>query len=444
MNFLRVIGGLKCRAGAVFIVVFHLLIAAISASAQEVVLPASAKQVSVREAIDLRWALQQTLANNQALKLYPFQQRQAEALKLQAGLRPVATLDLSIENAFGSGEYAGVDSAEAALTLSQTVEMGGKRLQRMGLADAELRQQELEYEMSRLDVLAETSRRYYQLLAVQQSQALLERNIIAQRRALTVISQRAEAGGAGQADVSKMDLRLAKSTAQRQQLLDEQRLAAMRLAAMWQSLPHFQRATGELINLPALPSASRVLQSLAQSPALLNYLSLERLHDARVSLAQANGRSNISFGLGIKQLQASSDQALMLSFSMPLAFSNPNRGRIAQALAGRELASVQTELARAQLELQLLEIQRRLDSYRTQSKNLQQQLIPKAQTLLTDTEQGYRRGAYSVLALVDAQAELVILEQALIDTHKEIYLQLLELERITGQPFALLEQGAAS
>ena len=431
MKFLLMTRWLQRPVGAVSVGVLSLWLAGAGSAAQ------------ARDTIDLSWVLQQTLANNEALKAYPFQQRRAEALKLQAGLRPVPILGVSVENAFGSGEYSGVDSAEATLTLSQTIEMGGKRVERMSLADAGIRQQETEYEMSRLDVLAEASRRYYQLLAVQERQALVARSIKTEQRALKAIAQRARAGAVGQADVSKMDLRLARSMARREQLRAEHRLASTRLAAMWQSQPDFQRAAGALISLPALPDAERVLQSIEQAPALLNQLSLERMQDARVSLAQANGRSDMTFGVGLKQLEVSNDQALMLSFSMPLAFSNPNRGRIRAALADRELAVVQTDLARRQLELELLEIQLRLGSYRDQSKNLQQQLIPKAETLLADTERGYQQGRYSVLELTDAQAELVILERALIDIHSNLYLQFLELERITGQPFALIEQGVA-
>ena len=57
-----------------------------------------------------------------------------------------------------------------------------------------------------------------------------------------------------------------------------------------------------------------------------------------------------------------------------------------------------------------------------------------AQQLLADTEAGYNKGRYSVLQWVDAQEELFTLERELIETHTLVYLQLLELERITGQP----------
>lgn len=396
------------------------------------------------ESIDISLALQKTLDKNSTLQAYPFHLRRTEALKLQASLRPTPSVGLRVENVLGSGEYSDSNSAETSLTLSQTIEMGGKRLQRLKFASADIRQQQAEYELTRLDLLAETSRRYYHVLVIQARQSVVTLSISAERQALTVIQQRAKAGAVGQADVSKMDLRLAKSQALAQQLQAEHRLASSRLAAMWQSRVDFPSVAGAFTALPQLPNSDQLLALVEQSPALLNRLALERLQDRRVSLAQANGRSDITVGLGVKQLGATDDQALSFSVSMPLSFSNPNRGRIAAALAERELTVMESEQVKQRLELELLETLQRLESTGQQVDTLRQQLIPKAEVLLADIKRGYQQGRYSVLQWTDAQAERVTLEQAQINLLHSFYLQLLELERITGQPLALAKEGASS
>ena len=51
-----------------------------------------------------------------------------------------------------------------------------------------------------------------------------------------------------------------------------------------------------------------------------------------------------------------------------------------------------------------------------------------------ETERGYQLGRYSVLQWVDALRELYALQRELIEARTAIHLNLLELERITGQP----------
>ena len=46
---------------------------------------------------------------------------------MQAGLRPNPELGLDIENPTGSGSYKSADQMENTLTLSQLIELGGKR-----------------------------------------------------------------------------------------------------------------------------------------------------------------------------------------------------------------------------------------------------------------------------------------------------------------------------
>lgn len=394
-----------------------------------------------REPMNLGRAIQQTLKHNPELIAYPYQLRSAEALKQQAGVRPMARLGFSVENALGNGKNRAIDNAEITLSLSQIIEMGNKRQQRIKFANAKLQRKQAEYELARLDVLAETSRRFYQLLRLQALQEAISRRIQQEKQALEIIRSRAKAGAVGNADVSKMSLRVTRSESESQQLSDELLLAKSRLAAMWLNEPDFSSARGNLLSRPTIPNRQTLLQNLEQSPAFIQQMALERIADARLQLAKANGKSDLDIGIGVRQLEATSDQALTFSLSVPLAFSNPNRGRIASAVSEQELTRTQTELKRHQLQLALLEIRQYLTLQLNQARRLEQELLPIARTLLEDTRAGYEKGRYSVLQWADAQAELFSLEREQIETHTSIYLQLLELERITAQPMTQIGQG---
>jgi cobalt-zinc-cadmium efflux system outer membrane protein len=405
---------------------------------------ASNPGVTAQGSISLAKALQLSLANNRDLQLYPYQRNSSEALLLQAGLRPLPNAELMVENALGGGDYNSFDASESTLALSQVIELGEKREQRIAVAQARQNQLSTEYELSRLDVLAEASRRYYYVLALQAKAGINAQRLTEDLKALEVIISRTRAGAAAAADVSKLELRVARSRATEQKLRNEQILAARRLSAMWQAEPDFERVEGQLSVIPTLPTLPALRSAIDRTPRLEQQFALQRLADARVELAQANGRSDLTLGLGLRHFEASNDQALVFSVAMPLAFRNPNEGRIKAARADRQRSTRKTELLMQTLELELLQIYQQLQNNRDRALQVRDELLPRSHKLIEDTRQGYQLGQYSVLQWTDAQAERFALERELIDLYAAIYLQLLELERITGEPLAGVTEGDIS
>ena len=136
--------------------------------------------------------------------------------------------------------------------------------------------------------------------------------------------------------------------------------------------------------------------------------------------------------MGLRYLDQTNDTALVFSVSAPLAFENPNRGRIAAARAQRELSTLEAALNARRLRLQLLYLRRGLANSNARARQLEQSLLPLADQLLGETRRGYSQGRLSVLQWTDAQAERYALEKELLATRLQAHLQLLELERITS------------
>lgn len=405
---------------------------------------ASSQGVTAQGSISLAKALQLSLSNSRGLQLYPYQRNSSEALLLQSGLRPIPIAQLMVENALGSGDYNNLDASETTLALSQIVELGEKREQRIAVAQARQDQLSTEYELSRLDVLAEASRRYYYVLALQAKADINAQRLTQDIKALEVIRSRTRAGAAAAADVSKLELRVARSRATAQKLSNEHTLAARRLAAMWLAEPDFERVRGDLSVIPALPSLPALRSAIKQTPRLEQQFALQRLADARMELAQANGSGDLTVELGLRHFEATNEQALVFSLAMPLAFNNPNEGRIKAARADLQRSTRDAELLMQTLELELLQVYQQLQNNRDRALQVREQLLPRSRKLIEDTRQGYLLGQYSVLQWTDAQAERFALERELIDLYSAIYLLLLELERITGEPLAGVTEGGNS
>ena len=395
-------------------------------------LPAASLAVEQSEPtrLSLTQALELTLNKNPELKLYPLYLRQIDGEMQQADISPIPIADIELRQ------------DEATLTFSQSFELGDKRLSRVGYSSAKQQQLQAEFAITRLDVLAETSRRYYQLLALQKQNSLLEIRIGQEKRALKIIKKRAQAGAISQADVSNMALRLARSKNTLEQLQFSINLAKNRLSAMWlasDKIPEFNftQVMGKLSKLPKIPEAKllamTITESLEQLPDYRLQLALSRLADSQVQLEQANGSANINLGLGIAHDRNGGGQSLVVTAAMPLSFSNPNRGRINSALAQQQLSLEQVEIKRNELHIELIRIQQNLAKDMRLAKQTKSLLLPLAIELLSDTQKAYRQGRYTVLQWIDAQNQVFNLEQDLINSQVRIFNQVLELERILGQ-----------
>jgi outer membrane protein, heavy metal efflux system len=387
----------------------------------------AANSVSLKQALDL------TLRENIELKAYPFAIRGSEAMSLQAEVNPSPLLKLELENALGNGDYQGFDSSEISLSYSQQIELGNKQQNRVNFATAKTKQLQSEYQLARLDVLAETTRRYYQGLMIQQRLTAISQRIISEREALSSIKKRATAGAVGAADVSKMSLRTAHSVAEKQRLENQLQRAKIRLAGMWMAQAEFELVPFSSEALLKVPSEKTLLDAIEALPSMQHQLALQRIADTGLLLAQSNGQSNITVGVGLKQHQRTSDQSLNFSVSMPLTFSNPNRGRIKAAQIEINKSSLQSEMYKRQLALALIEIRQNMLGLNQQLDFLTKELSPQAEKLLLETKKGYQKGRYSVLQWIDAQSELFSIEQSLISIRWNIRHQFLELQRITGQ-----------
>ena len=107
------------------------------------------------------------MQHDATLQAFPYQLRMAEAAQLQAAVRPTPELAVALENVAGSGDSRGLSGAELSLSLSQQIELGQKRERRLELAQGQSQLQRDNYELARLEALANTTEHYLQLLRLQ-------------------------------------------------------------------------------------------------------------------------------------------------------------------------------------------------------------------------------------------------------------------------------------
>ncbi|AFJ03683.1 Heavy metal RND efflux outer membrane protein, CzcC family [Methylophaga frappieri] len=377
-------------------------------------------------------AVERTLLHSPVLQHYPYQQQVIAADMQQAGLSPNPKLQGSLENILGTGETSAFKNAEITLSISQLIEMGAKRQQRVNVANARQPSLTQQYEMQRLDVVAQTLRQYYQALRLDALLQWNQRRIDYQQEALTVIKRRAEAGAVGNADVLQMQLRLTRAENQQKQFANQRRLAHQKLAANWADEPDFNSLAGNLMAVPVIPDKALLMQAISNTPAYLQVAASARLREAQIALADAESIADLTVSAGFRRFEGTNDHALVFGFSMPLQLQNRNQGNIARANALYQQELQTMTLTTTQISLALAEIHLAMQNNQLLTQSLTEAVRPVSKALLDSVAKGYELGQYSVLQWVDAQHELFAVERELIETRVAMHLQLLELERLTG------------
>lgn len=388
--------------------------------------------------LSLAEALAEALTESPRLESYSHARRAAEAKRLQAGLLPNPSLRVEVENFAGSGALAGVQSLETTLMLSQLLELGDKRRRREQAAARSIGLVEADYDIARLDVLAEVARRF---IHVARDQALLEVAEEAVELAdsnRAAVAERVTAGRAMQAQLSRAEIERARAAIQLEHREHELLAAKRRLAAaMGSAQTGFERVTADLFDLPATRPLDALLTELRGSPDLRRFISERRLRQAELELARARRVPDARVGAGVRRLEGIDEQALLLNFSMELPLFDRNQGNIRAARERLDQVAVAEDARYIEAQSLLFTTYQELRHARTETAMLRETVIPQARRALQSFESGYQSGRFSYLELADARHEFIELRGEAIRAAASYHTYLIEIERLTGLGFGV-------
>ena len=139
--------------------------------------------------LKLKEALQKTIKNNPELLEYDYKIRAAGALIEQAEFSANPRVSAEIENFAGSGRLEGISNSQLTVSFSQLIELGDKRQLRVKAATEKEKAQRAEFEYRQIEVLAETTQRFYDILKLQQVAHTSERQIQRTERLIKVAQE---------------------------------------------------------------------------------------------------------------------------------------------------------------------------------------------------------------------------------------------------------------
>lgn len=390
-------------------------------------------QTAAGDAITLDQAFVRVLERSPRLQAAAFEARAAAARIRQARLAPPLRVDLEVENFAGSGAASGIDAMESTLRLARVLESGQKPRLREELAAHEADLLADEQDAERLDLLADTARRFIHVVTDQERLIIANDAVALDRRILTAVERRIRAGKTAVTEQRRVTIALARSELELEHATHELAASRVKLSTLWGDIDaDFATAQAKLFELQPVESLDHLQALLARNPDLVRFATRQRLGATRIRLAEARRRPDVEVSGGLRYLEFSNDVALVANLSIPLASRDRAAPAIEAAQAANDGEPLDYEQRRLVLYATLFEIYQELSHSFTAVDVLRARIIPEAKQALDEYEAGYAAGRYSLLELSAAQRVLLDTRREAVMAASDYHRYRVEVDRLTG------------
>ena len=440
--------------------------------------------------ITLADALCLALKNNPGLAAFSWDIRAAEARQVRARLRPNPELLVEIEDvrlgtgpgmrtrqstiglsssgltsqserSSENGARSGFSEAQFTVSLSQLIELGGKRSKRMQAAARDRDVTAWDYEVARADLLKDTAQAFVAVIAAQERVTLDDELLQLAERVVNTVSARVSAGRVSPLEATKA--KTALSTARVQANASKRNLEAARatLAALWgDKEARFERAEGSLEdNVRPVPVLDEIKQRIAKNPDLSRWLAEVEKRQSAIVLERAMAIPDITvtaglrargtpdpesrgYGFGSDGLTYSQekgdsasdwDNSVVLGVSVPLPLFNRNQGSILEAEHLASKAGEQRRATDVDVNVRLKKAYESVSTAYTTLSALKDDILPAATSTFDAINEAYTQGKFGYLDVLDAQRTLFEARQQYLDALASYHENIAEIERTMGE-----------
>jgi len=386
------------------------------------------------DTLTLRAAVIQAVDYSAAVKAASVEIDAKHSEAAQASYRPNPELSLEVENFGGSKTKSAFEEAEETLQLSQTIELGDKRLKRLAAGQFEASLASWDYEATRVLAASQAAEAFVDILAAQERLAVLQDFVTIADKTRSNVDARVKGGRVSPIELDRADVAVARARA----LVDAERAklnaARAKLSALWGAeRPTFERAAGRLGRERAAPSVEHVRQYLDNNPALARWADEVGQRYAVLDVERSKAIPDITVGAGVRQFSDDDSTAMVASVSMPLQIFDRNNGNIAAAERRVAKAEFEATAARNQLVGSLVEALGALAVANAQVSSFEAKVLPAAQSAFDKTRVGYEEGKFDLLNVLDTQRVLFEARLDLVNARADYEKARVQVEALIGR-----------
>jgi cobalt-zinc-cadmium efflux system outer membrane protein len=386
--------------------------------------------------VSLREALAAALLHAPDLAAWPWEVRAEEARALQEGLLPNPSLGTEVENfgRFGGDvDGDGVEASQTTVSLTQLLELGGKRGKRASVARLDGRLAAWDYERARRDAAARTLKAFVAGLVAQERLALAEEGVALARRAAGAVRDQVDAGVGSPAEHTRAEASLAQAEAEAARRGREHRAARIALAATWGgATPGFSRLDGTLEPAAAPRPLDELRQALRENPDLARWVTAVERAEAGVALEEARRIPDVTVRVGSRRFVSAETNAFVAEVSVPLPVFDRNQGGVREAYERLGKTRAEQHAAAVSADAALGTAYEELLAAFEHATELRRRVLPRTETALEATRRGHREGVLRYLDVLDAQRTVFDVRGEYLESLARYHAAAADLERLTG------------
>lgn len=384
------------------------------------------------KSINLHNAIDKTFKHNPALRAFNYALKAQSGRELQAGFAASPKVNLTIEDALGSGPFSGFDNAQITLGIAWVLE-GKIRQNYTHVARAGTSSLSIEASIKRLDAAAETARLYIINLANQARMRNAVKTVSLAKQTVSEVRKRVAAGRAPNAELARAKAELARRQLALEDIEHELRTAIQLLAAQWgETSPQFLEVRGNIFNLPDSLSVGALKTRFERSPNFTRLISEKRLMQAELTLAKSLSDPEWHVNVGLRRYETTNDQALVAGISIPFGERSRNSGGIIEAREKLSQTIAQQDVLRVRFEASIYVLSEKLQHSLHRVNTYRNDIVPQLEKALEETRRAYQLGRYGYLEWHSVQSDLLNARSALVEASIDAHLNMIEIERLTG------------
>jgi cobalt-zinc-cadmium efflux system outer membrane protein len=394
---------------------------------------AFAEEEQKRYKLTLDQAIINVLENSPLLKASDYEAKAAAARIRSAQLAPAFHASIGFENFSNSDRDIGNDNLESTLRLSKILELGDKTTLRGELAQNKAMLLHTDQDAKRLDLLAETTKRFIQVITDQEQIIISKDSLDLAKHTKKFVGQRVKAGKSPNAELRRAKIVMAHKELELEHTKHELLTSRLKLATLWgKTQPRFSTAEANLFEIEPIIPFETLVQLLERNPVLIRYATEKRLAETRIQLARSKRQPDIEISGGVRHFKTTDDTGLVLSLRIPLGSSSRSTPHVEEA----EMLNLRDphiyEQRRLNLHATLFEVHQEIKHAIDAVKILRETIIPQAKYALKDYEKGYAAGRYSFLELTEAQRTLLDSRLEAVMAAADYHRYRIEIDRLTG------------
>jgi cobalt-zinc-cadmium efflux system outer membrane protein len=350
----------------------------------------------------------------------------ADGARKQAGLIPNPTISYDVEDTRRS-------TSQTTVTLSQTLELGGKRGARVDVATYGQTAAQLELDRRVNALRAEVVQAFYAALRAQTGLDLAKQSLELTERGLRIVDGRVRAGKSSPVEATRAQVQLAEAKLQVRRAETEKATAYQQLAQITgSSVTVFDRLDSPTLSPGLPPDAEELLSRLDQTAEMRQAVVQIDKSDASLGSEKAQRIPDLTVSVGSQYDRSVRERVNTVGLSMPLPLFDRNQGNILSASRRADQARDQ----RNAVELRLRsETQTAVNQWATAMQEVEsydKTILPSAQQAVETATRGFEMGKFGFIEVLDAQRTLIVARGQYLDSLATATNARAQVERVYG------------